>query len=141
MPTHRRASRPGTSLGTFAKSMIPQESVGGIRILLGRRFGIFPTFHKAALFLNFDRQPNPEDSVQEYNGDITVHGHTMYCGTCCDGKIKVNWTSRQIDFETEGIKFSGAFEPEKNQISGRVTLNGIENLQCDSLPIRFKPIE
>ena len=65
----------------------------------------------------------------------------MYCGTCCDGTIKVNWKAKRIDFETDGVLFSGAFDPDGNFIDGQVTLKGVENLQCERLPIRFKPIE
>lgn len=121
--------------------MIAQEYVGGLRIPLRRIFGIFPRYHKAALFLNFDHQPNPEDQITEYTGDITVHGHTMYVGTCCDGTIRVNWNTKRIEFESDNAGFAGAFDPRNSQIDGRISLKGVDNLDCEDLPICFKPIE
>lgn len=121
--------------------MIPQESVGGLRIPLGRRFGIFPRYHKAALFLNFDEQPSPDDSGGEYIGDITVHGHTMYLGTCCDGVIKVDWQTNEIRFESDSARFDGHFDPRTTRIEGTISLHAVENLDCERLPICFKPIE
>jgi hypothetical protein len=132
---------PAADLTAFENRMIGQGNVGGLRIPLGRIFGIFPRYHKAALFLNFDREPNSEDRTTEYTGDITVHGHTMYVGTCCDGIIRVNWDTKRVQFESASASFTGAFNPRNGQIDGRISLRGIENLECQDLPICFRPIE
>jgi len=121
--------------------MIPRETVGGIKIPIGKRFGLIPRHHKAALFLSFDSDPNKNETESDYRGDITVHGHTMYLGTCCDGSIHIDRNTQEIRFIGDGTTFTGKFDPQKDEISGKISLSDIENLRCDELPVCFKPIE
>lgn len=122
--------------------MIPKETVGGLRIPIGRFLGIFPRHHKAALFFNFDEQPSEEDKKTQYTGDITVHAHSPYLGKLCDGVAKIDWTNYGIHFasSSNSVEFWGRYDPKKKKISGVVTLRAVDTLDCEKLPIRFEEI-
>ena len=119
--------------------MIPLETVGALRIPAGRRFGIIPRHRGVVVVFTIDREPDATEARHDYPAAITVHGHTMHCGTYCHGLASVDPASGSIQFESESkaAAFVGVIEKKRKRMKGHLSLRGPEGVECEKISITF----
>ena len=119
--------------------MIPLETVGALRIQVGRRFGVLPRYRGVVVVFTIDREPDPDEARDDYPAAITVHAQTMYCGTHCHGLASIDPKSGVIHFESESktARFDGVIQKKKKRMKGRVSLHGPDGVDCEEIPVIF----
>ena len=116
------------------------DLVGTLNIPDGRHWWGGKRHKKVIIFMEIGEDVE-EEGCTGFDTVITVHGHTPYLGTACDGIMSIT-PNGSVNFlsDSEKVQFSGSLAGNGG-FNGSISISGVDNVDIKDAPIVFDAVE